>query len=79
MSTNIESIVSQEYKLGFETKVETEQAPLGLNEDIIAFISKKKDETQPEPQVEIQPGTTDPKKEVETIVDPMAESEAPIL
>ncbi|PHR54211.1 MAG: Fe-S cluster assembly protein SufB [Arcobacter sp.] len=44
MSTNIESIVSQEYKLGFETKVETEQAPLGLNEDIIAFISKKKDE-----------------------------------
>ena len=44
MSTNIESIVSQEYKLGFETNVETEQAPLGLNEDIIAFISKKKDE-----------------------------------
>ena len=44
MSTNIESIVSQEYKLGFETDVETEQAPLGLNEDIIAFISKKKDE-----------------------------------
>jgi len=44
MSTNIESIVSQEYKLGFETNVETEQAPLGLNEGIIAFISKKKDE-----------------------------------
>ena len=44
MSTSIESIVSQEYKLGFETNVQTEQAPLGLNEDIIAFISAKKDE-----------------------------------
>ena len=46
MSTNIESIVSEEYKLGFETDVQMEQAPLGLNEDIIAFISKKKEEPQ---------------------------------
>jgi len=46
MSTNIESIVSQEYALGFETDVQMEQAPLGLNKDIIAFISKKKKEPQ---------------------------------
>ncbi len=33
-----------DYKFGFVTEIETELAPLGLNEDIIAFISNKKDE-----------------------------------
>ena len=46
MSSNIDKIINQEYKLGFETDIQTEQAPLGLNEDIISFISKKKDEPQ---------------------------------
>ncbi len=35
-----------QYKYGFETKIEMDLAPKGLNEDIIAFISAKKDEPQ---------------------------------
>jgi len=34
----------EKYKFGFVTDVEADQAPKGLNEDIIRFISKKKDE-----------------------------------
>ena len=33
-----------QYKYGFVTDVETEKAPIGLNEDIIRFISAKKNE-----------------------------------
>ena len=29
------------YKYGFSTDIETEYAPLGLNEDIVRLISKK--------------------------------------
>ncbi|HHN66911.1 MAG TPA: Fe-S cluster assembly protein SufB [Thermopetrobacter sp.] len=36
----------EKYKYGFETKVETEKAPKGLNEDIIRFISQKKNEPE---------------------------------
>ena len=36
--------VSQSYKYGFVTNLEVEKAPLGLNEDIVKFISKKKKE-----------------------------------
>ncbi len=36
----------KKYKYGFETQVETEKAPKGLNEDIIRFISRKKDEPE---------------------------------
>jgi Fe-S cluster assembly protein SufB len=32
------------YKYGFETKIETEKAPKGLNEDTVRFISAKKEE-----------------------------------
>lgn len=35
-----------QYKYGFETEIETEKAPKGLNEDIIRFISAKKDEPE---------------------------------
>ncbi|WP_062226194.1 Fe-S cluster assembly protein SufB [Aureimonas frigidaquae] len=35
-----------QYKYGFETKIEMDLAPKGLNEDIIRFISQKKDEPQ---------------------------------
>lgn len=38
----IESLVKQEYKYGFVTDIESESAPLGLNEDIVRFISAKK-------------------------------------
>jgi Fe-S cluster assembly protein SufB len=40
----IETLVKQEYKYGFYTDVETESAPVGLNEDIIRLISTKKKE-----------------------------------
>jgi Fe-S cluster assembly protein SufB len=45
MSTDIlDGFTSQEYKYGFFTNIEAYEAPPGLNEDIIAFISKKKNE-----------------------------------
>jgi Fe-S cluster assembly protein SufB len=45
-STTIEQIASQEYKYGFITDIEADQAPPGLNEDIIRLISAKKNEPQ---------------------------------
>jgi Fe-S cluster assembly protein SufB len=35
-----------QYKYGFETLIESEKAPKGLNEDIVRFISAKKNEPQ---------------------------------
>ncbi len=35
-----------QYKYGFETTIEAEKAPKGLNEDIIRFISAKKNEPE---------------------------------
>jgi len=46
MAQDIEAFIDQEYKLGFETDVDMDQAPIGLNEDIIKLISKKKDEPE---------------------------------
>jgi len=34
------------YKYGFATDIESEKAPKGLNEDVIRFISAKKDEPE---------------------------------
>ena len=42
----IEGLVKQEYKYGFYTDVEVDAAPPGLNEDIIRFISQKKNEPE---------------------------------
>jgi Fe-S cluster assembly protein SufB len=42
----IEGLVQKEYKYGFYTDVETDSAPPGLNEDIIRFISTKKQEPE---------------------------------
>jgi Fe-S cluster assembly protein SufB len=36
----------EQYKYGFVTDIETERAPKGLNEDIIRFISAKKEEPE---------------------------------
>ena len=36
--------VGETYKYGFSTDIETEYAPLGLNEDIVRLISKKNNE-----------------------------------
>jgi Fe-S cluster assembly protein SufB len=46
MSSTIEQIASQEYKYGFITDIESDQAPPGLNEDIIRLISAKKNEPE---------------------------------
>ncbi len=40
----IEELANQEYKYGFVTDIEQDSAPPGLNEDIIRFISAKKNE-----------------------------------
>ncbi len=42
----IETLAQQEYKEGWVTDIEMETAPPGLNEDIIRFISAKKNEPE---------------------------------
>ena len=37
---------TDKYKYGFSTEIEVDKAPKGLNEDIIRFISEKKDEPE---------------------------------
>jgi Fe-S cluster assembly protein SufB len=39
-----ESLINQDYKYGFVTEIESDTAPRGLNEDIVRFISAKKNE-----------------------------------
>jgi Fe-S cluster assembly protein SufB len=46
MSSQVETLVNKEYKHGWVTDIETEVAPKGLNEDIIRFISAKKQEPE---------------------------------
>jgi Fe-S cluster assembly protein SufB len=43
---SIEALANQEYKYGFETDIEADEAPRGLNEDIIRLISLKKGEPE---------------------------------
>ncbi|MBC7571007.1 MAG: Fe-S cluster assembly protein SufB [Spirosoma sp.] len=40
----LESITTSEYKYGFETIIEADEAPMGLDESTIRFISAKKNE-----------------------------------
>src|SRR5690348_1306468 len=40
----LEELTTSEYEYGFVTEIETEKAPVGLNEDTIRFISRKKNE-----------------------------------
>ena len=44
MSKNkkINKIISDDYKLGFETLIESDTFPVGLNENVIKAISTKK-------------------------------------
>ena len=42
----IDQVVSQEYKYGFTTDIEMDSAPMGLSEDIVRFISAKKNEPE---------------------------------
>jgi Fe-S cluster assembly protein SufB len=40
----LQRVINQPYKYGFNTKVETEEFPSGINEQIIELISEKKQE-----------------------------------
>ena len=40
------ALESENYSAGFETEIDTEYAPKGLNEDIVRFISEKKNEPE---------------------------------
>lgn len=42
----LEEHISNDYKYGFVTDIESDAAPVGLNEDIIRFISHKKNEPE---------------------------------
>lgn len=42
----LEDLSNQEYKWGFVTDIETDTVPPGLNEDVIRFISAKKEEPE---------------------------------
>src|SRR3954468_22443087 len=42
----VRKIDVDQYKYGFETRIETDKAPKGLDEDIIRFISAKKNEPE---------------------------------
>ena len=44
--SNIEKTVLSDYKYGFVTNIHADEAPKGLNEDIVRFISAKKNEPQ---------------------------------
>ena len=44
--STIERTVLSDYKYGFVTNIEADEAPKGLNEDTIRFISAKKNEPQ---------------------------------
>lgn len=42
----LEELTNSDYKYGFETIIDSDSAPKGLNEDIIRFISDKKEEPE---------------------------------
>lgn len=44
MSEQVEHLIKKEYAAGFHTKIDSETLPPGLNEDVIRFISAKKNE-----------------------------------
>ena len=44
ISDEVRDLANQEYRYGFVTDLDTDVAPKGLNEDIIALISAKKNE-----------------------------------
>src|SRR5271169_1786755 len=43
-TSDIETLANREYQWGFITDIEADSAPMGLNEEIIRFISHKKNE-----------------------------------
>jgi Fe-S cluster assembly protein SufB len=46
MSEQVESLIRKEYAAGFHTAIDSETLPPGLNEEVIRFISAKKNEPE---------------------------------
>lgn len=46
MSEQVEQLIKKEYAAGFHTTIDAETLPPGLNEDVIRFISAKKNEPE---------------------------------
>ena len=46
MSEQIDELIRQDYEAGFVTDIESETLPPGLNEEVIRFISARKDEPE---------------------------------
>lgn len=46
MSEHVEQLIKKEYAAGFHTEIDSETLPPGLNEDVIRFISAKKNEPE---------------------------------
>jgi len=46
MTEEINELIKNEYEAGFVTDIESETLPPGLNEDVVRFISKKKNEPE---------------------------------
>ena len=44
--STIDQLVSQPYKYGFETEIENERIPVGLDENTIRLLSEKKNEPE---------------------------------
>jgi Fe-S cluster assembly protein SufB len=44
--SEIERLANEDYKYGFVTDIDSDQAPPGLNEDVVRLISAKKDEPE---------------------------------
>ena len=42
----LDEFTSKEYEYGWTVDLEADEAPMGLNEDIVRFISAKKNEPQ---------------------------------
>ena len=42
----IDDVTQGDYKYGFVSDIESDNAPKGLSEDIVRFISKKKNEPE---------------------------------
>ena len=45
-STSTRDLVSQPYKYGFVTEIETDKIDKGLSEEVVRLISSKKDEPE---------------------------------
>ncbi len=45
-NNNLKELAEKDYKYGFYTEIESESAPKGLSEEIIRYISKKKNEPE---------------------------------